>query len=481
MIQSFYRHGAYLARHIERYSSPNNHWIGEAAALYMLGSFFPEFDEAEQWKILAWDILATEPENQFYADGGSTEHSNSYHHYGLGFYLLAMLVRLRQRLPIPEIMRDRLEKALEFSLWMTTPDGTVPKIGDGDDSRSIRFESAPFWDFRSILSLGAVLFERPDFKTSAGAFGEDALWLLGADGYAIYERLPEEIPAQTVKVFSESGYAILRSGWTAEDHHLCFDCGPLGKDLHSGDVPIFTHGHADLLSLTLCAFGEPLLVDGGFFTFGGSPEWHRYFRDVQGHNTVSVDGASPVKFEPANAWSHAATPERIQATVESDRVVVAGSHAGFVGLKDNIRHRRTISWDRKNCWTIRDELVGIGVHFAEVYFHFAPSTVVKRNENGYLEILASSGIFASLCLESNQKLEVQIREGELAPEGGWIAPSYGRRIAAPCVRYFGRVTLPITCSFELHASRTTKNTASCGNSEPLFDEIAEEAVSCSSD
>ena len=54
-----------------------------------------------------WDVLVAEPERQFYADGGSTEQATSYHHYCLGFFLLAVLTRLRQRLPVPESMLER--------------------------------------------------------------------------------------------------------------------------------------------------------------------------------------------------------------------------------------------------------------------------------------------------------------------------------------------------------------------------------------
>ena len=68
-IKSFYQHGHYLNRHLEVYSSPNNHLVGEATALYLLGSFFPEFDDSEIWRAHAWQILAIQPRRQFYPDG----------------------------------------------------------------------------------------------------------------------------------------------------------------------------------------------------------------------------------------------------------------------------------------------------------------------------------------------------------------------------------------------------------------------------
>ncbi|MCC6124162.1 MAG: alginate lyase family protein [Pirellulales bacterium] len=453
LIESFYRHGSYLYRHVERYTSPNNHLVGEAAALYLLGGFFPEFDESFAWRERGWGILAAEPEKQFFADGGSTEQSTSYHHYCLGFFLLAMLTRQRQRQPVPETMRNRLEKALEYSLWMTAPDGSVPRIGDGDDSRSIRFEPAAHGDFRSFLGLGAVMFRRADFKAQAGSLGEDALWLLGAEGYRTYQSLPNISPAETSKVFPESGYALVRSGWGPEDHHLCFDCGPIGAGLYARDIPIFTHGHADMLSLTLCIFGKPLLVDGGFYAFGGAPDWHRYCREARGHNTLGVDGASQAKFNAANAWSCAASPGPMRLFEREREAAVEGSHSGFFGVRGTVRHRRTVSWDRNTHWSIRDELEGTGTHFIEVFFHFAPGRAELLAGEAGLRITTDAGACASLRCTGDAFLQAEIKRGEAEPDGGWVATSYGRRSPAPVVRFYGRVQLPASFTFALIAQR----------------------------
>ena len=116
VIKSFYQHGTYLYRHLEFYTSPNNHLVGEATALYLLGSFFPEFDESPAWRKRAWYVLVAETQRQFYEDGGSTEQATSYHHYCLGFFVLAVLTRLHQGQTVPEAMLNRLEAAFEFSM-----------------------------------------------------------------------------------------------------------------------------------------------------------------------------------------------------------------------------------------------------------------------------------------------------------------------------------------------------------------------------
>ena len=453
LIQGCYQHGAYLYRHIELFSSPNNHLVGEATALYLLGSFFPEFDESSAWRERAWTILESQPDRQFYEDGGSTEQATSYHHYCLGFFVLAVLTRMRQELPVPPAMLERLETAFSFSMWMTTPDGTVPRIGDADDSRSIHFGASSAWDFRGMLCVGAAIFARSDMKVVAGAFSEDACWLLGRQGHASYDELAATVPASLSRVFPKSGYAILRSGWGTEDDHLCFDCGPIGLDLCLTDVPRFTHGHADMLSLTLCASGEPVLVDSGFFTFNGCPSWHRYCRDVQGHNTVRVDGASQAKFSCKNAWSCAATPGTILTSTDDSFTLAQGSHSGFYGKGGSILHRRTIAWKQSSYWLIHDVIHGVGRHFVEVFFHFAPGRIELLPDGSGALYTPKSGKKVVLLLAEGHELRLELKIGQSEPGGGWISTSYGVSKSAPLLRFYGQLDLPADLLFFLSASR----------------------------
>jgi hypothetical protein len=452
VIKSCYQHGAFLYRHLEVYSSPNNHLVGEATALYLLGSFFPEFDRSAAWRNRAWSILESHSDRQFHDDGGSTEQATSYHHYCLGFFVLAVLTRMRQDLPVPAAMLERLEAAFSFSMWMTTPNGTVPWIGDTDDARSIRFGTITPWDFRTLLSLGATMFRRGDMKAIAETYSEDALWLLGPHGLRTFQGLPNTPPAQNSQLFSSSGYAIVKSDWERNGHHICFDCGQIGRDLRNDDVPIFTHGHADMLSLTISAHGEPLLVDGGFYTYNGLPDWHRYTRDVQAHNTVRVDGQSQANFHHRNAWSCVSEPGPIHYRSDETFEIVEGSHSGFVGVKDCTRHRRLVAWDRKSDWLIFDRLEGSGIHLIEAFFHFAPGCLSILSDGGGVMVTTDRGIQAVLQCANRDSLFVDARCGESEPDGGWIATGYGCKVPAPVVRFHGHVQLPFTMCFLLSSS-----------------------------
>ncbi|MEK6250148.1 MAG: heparinase II/III family protein, partial [Planctomycetales bacterium] len=424
-IRAFYQHGYYLHRHLSYYSSPNNHLIGEATALYLLGCFFPEFDEADAWCSQGWTVLSEHLDNQYYQDGGSTEQATFYHNYCLGFLLLAVLQKQRRGEVVAANMLDGIERALEFTMWMTRGDGTVPRFGDVDNARSIRFENPPLWDFRNLLCLGAIMFQRADMKAVAGSFSEDALWLLGVGGHDRFDQLAATVPQETSHPFPHSGYYIMRSGWQDEDHHLAFDCGPIAGGLHASRVPSSAHGHSDLMSLTLSAFGKPLLVDGGFYTYDEDPWWYRYFREASAHNTVLVDGASHGKFHPANAWSSVATPGPLHWESTSLFEYVECDHAGFFGVAPPVQHRRSIYWDRQNDWLVLDRLEGSGEHEVEIFFHFAPGEVELCDDHRSLMVRSDRGLFAVLELLETTPLKMQVVQSGDGPDGGWIGTGYG--------------------------------------------------------
>ncbi len=78
------------------------------------------------------------------------------------------------------------------NIVITKPDGTAPQIGDNDDGRLHILSDYGNWsrlDHRYLLSVGAVMFERGEFKAAAGVFPEEAFWLVGAEGLNIYKVL----------------------------------------------------------------------------------------------------------------------------------------------------------------------------------------------------------------------------------------------------------------------------------------------------
>ena len=455
-IKAFYHHAAFLHRHISYYFSPNNHIIAEAVALYILGCFFPEFDEAAEWRAHGWKVIEDYGLQQFYEDGGSTEQALFYHNYCVGFLLLAVMLRDEQGEPVSQQLRDRLERALEFTLWMTRSDGTVPRIGDADNARACCFSHLPLWDFRNLLSIGAVVFQRADMKHVAGKFYEDAVWLLGEKGYRSFQNIAASPPAETTRKFPASGYYLMRSGWGTDESHLSFDSGPIAEGLYTSAIPSSAHGHSDLLSFTLAIAGRPLVVDGGFYTYDEDPQWHRYFREASAHNTVLVDGASHANYHASNAWSSVAIPDPINAHASQLFDYVESSHSGFFNVSPAICHRRAIFHDRQDAWLIMDRLSGgQGMHRIEVFFHLAPSRVTPLGRGQGILIQTDLGLEAELEVHDWPDCHIETIAGGEGPDGGWIGTGYGYRERAPVIRIWGDACLPNSFSFSIRRVEKT--------------------------
>jgi len=142
-----------------------------------------------------------------------------------------------------------IERGLEYSMHMMLPDGRTPEIGGADDGKPIRLEHLQLWDFRPYLAIGAVVLRRGDFKTVAGRFYEDALWLLGSEGLAAFESMPATTPAATAVLMRSTGYFVARSDWSERADYVCFDVGEQAAGMRTDSVPNSMHGHADCLSV----------------------------------------------------------------------------------------------------------------------------------------------------------------------------------------------------------------------------------------
>ena len=82
-------HGRYIERYLSTYFSPNTHLLGEAVALFFLGTLYPQMPRAARWKESGWQIVLHEAERQVRPDGVYFEQSLHYHVYALDFFLYA--------------------------------------------------------------------------------------------------------------------------------------------------------------------------------------------------------------------------------------------------------------------------------------------------------------------------------------------------------------------------------------------------------
>jgi len=305
-------HATYLEHHFSFYSSPYNHLIGEATGLYLAALALREFGESERWRRRAREVLAEHGPRQFYADGFTVEQATGYHFYTLGFLSLAIAAARRAGEPLGDL-EEVAHRAFRAGAAFQQPDGRWPAIGDVDSARSIPVLHDDFWDFRSLMSLGAVLFDDPTLKAGCDSPGEELYWLLGCEGVEHWHSLPQKAAPSHV-VLKDSGYAVARAGgdW------LLFDAGPIAAGVHADATPSTAHGHADALQVLVCLAGKPLLLDAGMPFYVGPADWVRHFRGPAAHNTLEIEGVEIAHYAGSLDWSHVAGRPQLNANLSEE-------------------------------------------------------------------------------------------------------------------------------------------------------------------
>ncbi len=440
-LKSLYQHGRYIDAHLEVYSSPYNHLVGEATALLFIGTLFPEFNRASTWAERGRRVLDEHLEHQLHEDGFTVEQASFYHYATLGFYILAVLLRELNGKPVRKSIWERIERAIECSIYLTQPNGQIPRLGDCDDARPIGLSHRVLWDFREFHSIGAAHFQRSDFKSHAGEYAEDALWLLGVKGYDQFMALQTEPLAATSKAFDQSGYFLMRSDWSETATWGCFDCGPQSAGLDAGTVPSAAHGHADALSVLLTVGGEPMLVDAGHYTYNGEPAWRDYFRETRAHNTVVVDGANQAVHHGGMDWSNAARVVSEAWISNTDYDYACGRHEGYHRLAQPVTHRRAVVFRKSLYWLIIDELEGVGEHTIDSYLHFAPCEIKMRLDGLDAHFISGARLGVQLAGAAFTP-DIFTMSGLDDPASGWIGTHYGGRVPAPVVRWRARLGMP---------------------------------------
>jgi len=417
-----------------------NHYLADLVGLLFAASAFPELRSASRWRRIALRGLVEQAQSQVHEDGVHFEDSVHYHRLALEMLLAAALLCDRTGGALPASFWQRLEAMLDYSRHYTKPDGHAPRFGDADDSRLFVLGRRRCDDHRDLLAVGAVLFERGDFKAAAGGrFPEEALWLLGPGGWRAFERLPaRDQPPVGSKAFPRGGMYMMRHG----AQYLAVNCARLGRRGRG------SHSHNDRLSFELCCDGASFIVDPGTYVYNGCRKWRDAFRSTAWHNTVTVDGQEMNRFpeqpfglvEDAIVWVR---HFRSTPTVDG----LDAEHGGYRRLDPPVTHRRQFLFHKAPpFWVIRDRLEGAGERTLSWRFHF----------DAGIELAVAAGVVVA-SHPRGAKLELRpiLDDPRLEPvvEAGWVSPSYGVKLPAPVVRYDHHCHLPVTVAFALAPPR----------------------------
>jgi hypothetical protein len=429
-------HGRYLERFLSTYFSPNTHLLGEAVAMFFLGTLYPRMPGAARWKHSGWQIVVREAGRQIRPDGVYFEQSLHYHVYALDLLLHARLLAARNGIEVPAAYEAVLGRMLDVVEALSQA-GPAEGFGDDDGGRLFNPRRNRTEEMTDPLALGAVMFAK-DF--SAARLTEEAIWLLGRQAVdKLAGRSPS--PALASVAFADGGIYVMADSQPYAQA-MAADTGPQGSG-RSG------HGHADALSLRFTMDGRRWLVDSGSGVYiSKDPADRDTFRGTGAHNTLRVDGMDQAVMDGPFSWTSMPITRSENWLVGKSFRYLVGSHNGYARLAAPVLHRRYVLNVGDGVWLIRDVALGGAEHELEIRWHFASDLEVQANGAGTVKVSpvgAGSGD-ASLVLitpdETNWHTEVSRT---------LLSPAYGALRPAPLVRCHSRVLLPAETSTALVA------------------------------
>ncbi len=410
MAKSYVEHAEYLMK----FYTHGNWLTMEANGLYHAGALFPEFKDAKLWRDTAAARLDHELDFQVYPDGVQIELAPGYHGVALNNFIGPVQLIEMTGFQLPADYLPKVEKMYNYFLYSEQPDQRTPPL---NDSGAINVSTG--------LKEGARLFpNRADF-----------LWAgtQGSEGTA---------PTKTSYEFPYAGQFFMRSGWEPDARWLCMDGGPFG----------YGHQHEDKLSVILTAYGKPLLVEGGVYTYDAS-QWRSYVLSSRAHNVVLVDGMEQDRRrEPKSSY---VVTNPLPHAWESNDVFDHAASRYDEGWGSNsvhpIRQTRHVFFLKPDIFVIADELKALDgkTHECEALFHLdaaeakADGLRVATKKTGPNLTILAFGADGVRIVKGQEKPVVQ----------GWLPDSslgYGGIRPIPTAIYHKTVTGQATVLYVLY-------------------------------
>lgn len=430
-LKSIYQHVHFVDGHYSRFSSANNHLVGEAAGVFIASCTWPYWEDFEKWGENAKQLLVDAADEQTHADGVNREQAVSYQQFVLDFFILAALAGRGTGITFPDDYWKSVERMLEYVCGIMDVRGNVPMIGDADDGFAVRLsQAADFCPYRSLLATGAILFQRPDFAAKSGGLDDKTRFLLGSNGWAALSGKVAMPRAAVRRRYPEGGYYLLGDGFdTDKEIRMLIDAGPLGY------LSIAAHGHADALAIWLSIAGREFLVDPGTYSYHGKPEWRRYFRGTRAHNTVVIDDEDQSVQAGNFMWRQHANARCKKFKIETDHETFIGEHDGYRRLDDPVTHERQI--DRVGTRIeIVDTLTCVQAHTSTRCWHFSEQCRVSMSGS---EILAENHGITMRLTANDIATEIICLQGSEEPVGGWVSRRFDVKTPSTSVFFVDRI------------------------------------------
>jgi hypothetical protein len=413
--------GYRVAHHINyAISQKNNHALSEACGLMLIAALFPEFADAPRWWRKGRRVLTTEIRRQLDSDGSYVQSSMNYERVMLDACTLGLRLAELAGERLDRDLYERLDRCNEFMFQMMEPSsGRMPNYGANDGAHMLPLTECDFTDYRPMLQSVHYLVHRKRLLPE-GPWDESLLWLFGPDSLTA-GRAPQRDPASTA--FRSGGYYTIRTpeSWAMIRCHTFRD----------------RPAHCDELHLDFWWRGQNVLLDAGTFHYytPERPDIELYFKSVQSHNTLEVDGRNYLESASRFLWFPWPRARELVYDVKGATQVFAGEHHGYNRSPWHVVHRRTVlSVQNGQIWVIGDDLLGAREHHAIARWHMMDAPCDLNAESQCLRLDTPRGaLFIHVVVPPStmRRLEVIRARDERGRFQGFVSPYYAEMLPAP--------------------------------------------------
>ncbi|WP_347456688.1 heparinase II/III family protein [Acinetobacter thermotolerans] len=373
-----------ILRNESFYSKHTNHGFDQSLFLYHavleFENLLPSLNEVKK---LAEKRILEEVEYAFCSDGGHKENSPAYLNFGIKQCLMVIEIakNYNQNLDA-ELKRinEVLEKATKVLTYTVKPDGYLPLIGDTSTYKVVDL-------FRGVKNSNYHQFK-----------------------YAISEGLKGVKPLANSLILEETGYAFYRSHWNVENFrdavHLVF------KASYHSDY----HRHDDDLSLTLYAYGQDWLIDGGIYKYQKENLNRCYIRSHLSHNLLSPNNIK--------ANRNYKNPHQVELNNLSKNSIDKFHVIGLTNMYDGFKVSREIEIDNGIIFisdTCENKLNNEFSATSRFFFPFSMSVFIEGS------IVTVVGLHKKMILEfeCEEDLSLSVDEAKYGSEKGWLSEKTG--------------------------------------------------------
>ncbi len=273
----------------------HNHFLMECLGLLSVSFSFPELKKSEEWQRYGVDGFNRAITAQVLESGAQIEGCPSYHNGCIFWFAKALVYEKKYGFKLSDTYKEYFAKMVEHSVYATRPNATNIPWGDTSTVSGLLVNGA-MCSFMGNNNIESLKYARHffDYDTFIDAAATE-IWKMEDNIPAFCKALKEvkdnkETPnLPTCKWDKQLKHTYMRTSWEKDALSIVFACRTPVQNLHA---------HIDPNAFDFTAYGRPLVVDPGKYTYQDG-EYRTKFKGMSWHNTLMINNQ--------NAWEYIAS------------------------------------------------------------------------------------------------------------------------------------------------------------------------------